>query len=129
MRRFVIDEGAVTQNGAFFYSIGATAMIVSETLPASAEATPGSATASVAPEADPWSPDQLPEVDRQERETLRRIAATFGSASVSPPKTESPTISSYDVSPHAGLVANCGTKRPVDYRSIFLSFLLPEAHA
>lgn len=51
-------------------------MIVSETHPASAEAPPGSATASVAPEADPWSPDQLPQVDRQERETLRRIAAT-----------------------------------------------------
>jgi hypothetical protein len=104
-------------------------MIVSETLPTSAAATPGSAYAGVAPEADPWSPDQLPRVDRQERETLRHIAATFGSASASPPKTESPTMSSYHESPIAELVANSATKRVVDRRNTFLSFLFPEAHA
>ena len=59
------------------YSIGATAMIVSKTLPASAEATPGSAAAGVVPDADPRSPDQLRQVEQLERETLKHLAETF----------------------------------------------------
>lgn len=38
-------------------------------------------------------------------------------------------MSSYHESPIAELVANSATKRVVDRRNTFLSFLLPEAHA
>jgi hypothetical protein len=52
-------------------------MNVSETLPASGEATPGSASAGVVPEADPWSPDQLRQIERQECRALKRVVGTL----------------------------------------------------